>query len=144
MSPAVEERNDDVWVGVPEKTRRPWTWYVLIVLTCEKIVQHSAVTLAFYNDWKGIRSRVAVNPDVFMVLGGIAMLLFVLSLWGMLQHRTWATGLLIGLAIFDIVGEFVAQGLLTIVITFSFLVATAILVLALVYRRQARGKGLTQ
>ncbi len=137
----VKEEKGDVPVGVVEKTRRPWTWYALIVLTCEKIVQHTAVTLAFYNDWNGIRSRVAVNPDMLMVLGGIAALLFVLSLWGMLQHRSWVTGLLIGLAIFDIVGEFVAQGLLMIAITVSFLVATAILVLALVYRRQAMRKG---
>jgi hypothetical protein len=44
--------------------------------------------------------------------------------------------LLIGLALFDIIGEFVAQGVISIVITVSFLVATLLLILTLVYRRQ--------
>ena len=120
------------------KIRRPWTWYALIVLACEKIVQHTTVTLAFYNDWYGIRSTVAVNPDVLMVLGGVAAVLWLLGLWGLIKRRSWALGLLIGLAVFDIVGEFIAQGWFTIVITVSFVVATAILVLALIYRRQAK------
>ncbi len=107
-------------------------------MTCEKIIQHFAVTLAFYTNWGDIRSQVAVNPEVLMVLGAIVMILFVVSLWGMQTRRQWVIGLLIGLAVFDIVGEFVAQGLLTIVITVSFLVAVAILVLALIYRREVK------
>jgi hypothetical protein len=46
------------------------------------------------------------------------------------------TNLLIGLALFDVVGECVAQGLFTIVITVSFLVATLLLSLTIVYRWQ--------
>ena len=120
------------------KNSKPWTWYGLIILICEKIIQHTAVTLAFYNNWNGIRSRVAVNPDILIVLGGIVTVLFVLSLIGMLRQRGWASGLLIGLAIFDLVGEFIAQSVIAIVITVSFLVAVAILILALIYRRQSR------
>jgi hypothetical protein len=127
-----------------EKTRKSWTWYLLVILICEKIIQHTAVTLAFYNDWNGIRSRVAVNPKILIVLGAIIALLFVICLWGMLRQRKWAIGLLIGLAIFDIVGEFLAQGVLTIVITVSLLVALVILCFALIYLRQARIKGLEQ
>jgi hypothetical protein len=73
-----------------------------------------------------------------MVLGGIVAVMFVLSLIGMLRQRGWSSGLLIGLVIFDIVGEFIAQSVVAIVITVSFLVAAAILILALFYRRQSR------
>jgi hypothetical protein len=138
MNPSQQMGDEHVPTMVPVKTRRPWTWYALIVLTSEKIVQHITVTLAFYNDWYGIRSTVAVNPDVLMVLGGVAAVLWLLGLWGLLQRSSWALGLLIGLAVFDLVGEFIAQGLFAIVITVSFVVATAILVLALIYRQQAR------
>jgi hypothetical protein len=135
---SVEVVDEKTPARAPRKTGKPWTWYALIVLTCEKIVQHTAVTLAFYNDWNGIRSRVAVNPDVLMVLGGIVAVLFMLSLVGLLRQRGWVSGLLIGLALFDMVGEFIAQGVVAIVITVSFLVAAGILILALIYRRQSR------
>jgi uncharacterized membrane protein len=120
------------------KPGRPLTWYVLIILACEKIVQHTAVTLAIYHDWNGIRSRLAVNPDVLMVLGAIVAVLFVLSLVGLLRYRSWSSGLLIGLALFDIVGEFIAQGTVAIVITVSFLVALVILILAIIYQSKNR------
>lgn len=120
------------------KSRRSITWYALILLSCEKIIQHTAVTLAFYNDWNGIRSRVAVNPNVLMVVGAIVTVLFMLSLVGLLRHRSWSSGLLIGLALFDIVGEFIAQGTVMIAITVSYLVAVIILILALVYHSKYR------
>jgi hypothetical protein len=53
----------------------------------------------------------------------------------MLSQQKWATGLVILLALFDILGEFVAQGTIGIVITVSFLVAVILLILALIYRR---------
>ncbi len=118
--------------------RRSWPWYVLVLLICEKIIQHFVVTLSFYKDWGGIRSQVAIDPDILMVSGAIVLVLFVVSLWGMLSRQRWAVGLLIGLAVFDIIGEFIAQGLFMIAITVSFLVAITILILALVYRRQLR------
>jgi hypothetical protein len=119
------------------KTRqKPWIRTVIIILICEKIIQHTIVTLAFYSNWNDIRLGVAVNPDVLMVLGGIEAVLFILSLWGMLSKRNWVTNLLITLALVDLVGECVAQGLFTFVITVSFLVATLLLILTLVYRWQ--------
>jgi hypothetical protein len=60
--------------------------------------------------------------------------LFSLSLWGIVTHRRWALNLVIVLAIFDIIGEFVAQGTLSIVVTVSFLVAILLLMLALLHR----------
>jgi membrane-bound ClpP family serine protease len=119
------------------KTRqKSWIRTLIIILIFEKIIQHIFVTLAFYNNWNDIRSSVVVNPDVLMVLGGIVAVLFIVSLWGMLNKRNWVTNLLIGLALFDVVGECVAQGLFTIVITVSFLVATLLLSLTIVYRWQ--------
>jgi hypothetical protein len=87
----------------------------------------------FFN-WGDIRSTVAVSPNVLIVLGAIVAVLFSLSLWGIATHRRWALNLVIVLAIFDIIGEFVAQGTLSIVVTVSFLVAILLLMLALLHR----------
>jgi hypothetical protein len=54
----------------------------------------------------------------------------------MLTQQNWASNLVIALALFDMIGEFIAQGRIDIVITVSFLVATILLILALLYRRQ--------
>ncbi len=62
-----------------------------------------------------------------------------ISLWGMFTNKWWAINLLIGLALFDIIGEFIAQGRIDIAIPVSFIVAVAILTLALVFRRQNKG-----
>lgn len=113
-----------------------WTYYTLIVLVIEKIIQHGFVTLAFYFNWKDIASTVVVSPAALMILGAFVGLCFAVSLWGMLHKQTWAIKLVIALAVFDIVGEFVAQGRLDIVITVSFLVAVVLLSLAWQYLRQ--------
>src|SRR5512140_2685099 len=118
------------------KAKTGWIKYALIVLLCEKIIQHVVVTGALYFNWNNIRATVAVNPVVLMILGGIVAVLFLLSLWGLIRQQKWTTGLLIGLALFDILGEFVAQGRIGIMINVSFLVAILLLILALIYRRQ--------
>lgn len=110
--------------------------YVLMALVLEKIVQHVVVTLAFFFDWRDIGSTVVVRPSILMVLGAVVAVAFSLSLWGLGTGRKWALDLVIALALFDMVGEFVAQGRISIVITVSFLVATVLLVLTLFYRRQ--------
>jgi len=122
-----------------ENTPRPaasWVRYVLIALIFEKIIQHVIVTLAFYFNWQDIGSTVAVNPGILMILGAIVSVLFGLSLWGMIAQKEWTMNLVITLALFDILGEFVAQGRIDIVINVSFLVAVILLILALSYRRQ--------
>ncbi len=110
--------------------------YILIALIFEKIIQHIIVTIALYFNWTDIRSTVAVNPSILMILGTIVAVLFILSLWGMITQQEWVINLVMALALFDIIGEFVAQGTISIVITVSFVVATILFILALLYRRQ--------
>ena len=120
-----------------------WLRVIIMLLAAEKIVQHVAVTLALYLNWRDIRSTVAVPPDVLLVLGAIAAVLWAVALWGLARRRRWAAGLVMGLAVFDMVGEFAAQGRLDIQINVSFLVATSLLILCLVYRgRTARAASL--
>jgi hypothetical protein len=121
--------------GAAETSGSAWLRYSVLALILEKIFQHIVVTLAFLFDWGAIRSTVVVHPDILLVLGAIVAVLFGLSLWGMLRRKPWALTLVIGLAIFDIIGEFVAQGTISIMLTVSFLVATLLLILALWYRR---------
>ncbi len=111
----------------------------LVVIICEKVLQHAAVTLAFWFNSGGIRSTVAINPEVLMTLGALIAVLFLIALWGVLRNHLWTPGLLIGLALFDIVGEFAAQGTFAIVLNVSFLVAVTLLILSIGYRRQLRG-----
>lgn len=106
-------------------------YLLLVLLLTEKTIQHVVVTLAFYFNWLDITSTVAVSPFALMILGAMVAVLFSFCLWGMIAKRRWAPGLAISLAVFDIVGEFVAQGRLDIVITISFITATLLLVLAL-------------
>lgn len=73
-----------------------------------------------------------------MILGAVVAVFFILSVWGVIAQKKWAVSLIIALAIFDIVGEFVAQGRIDIMINVSFLVATILLALTLFCRRQAR------
>jgi hypothetical protein len=117
-------------------TQTTWARYLLLALIVEKIIQHIVVTLAFYFNWRGIVATVAVPPSLLMVLGGIVAILFLISLWGMLKQQPWAINLVMGLAVFDLVGEFAAQGRLDIKITVSFLVAALLLVVALGYQRR--------
>ena len=114
---------------------------LLILLLIEKTIQHIVVTLAFYFNWSDIGSTVAVSPSVLMLLGAAVAILFGLSLWGVISKQEWILKLVIALAAFDIVGEFVAQGRVDIVITLSFIAATLLLILALIYLRQMNRLG---
>jgi hypothetical protein len=120
------------------ESTRSRVYLLLILLIAEKIVQHIFVTLAFYFNWGDIASTVVVSPSALMILGALIAVLFVLSFWGMIRKRIWATNLVIVLSLSDIVGEFVAQGKIAIVITVSFIVAIVLLVLALIYRRPSQ------
>jgi hypothetical protein len=115
-------------------TNTPWLRYTVLALVGEKIIQHIVVTIAFALNLKDIAATVVIDPTVLMVSGAGVAVLFGLSLWGLLAQKRWALGLVIALAVFDIVGEFVAQGRIAIAITVSFLVATLLLILALAYR----------
>lgn len=113
-----------------------WYYYGLLVLTAEKTIQHIVVTLAFYFNWGDIASTVRVSPGILMVLGALLVPLFAISFWGILKKRLSAINLVIFLALFDMVGEFVAQGKIGIRLTVSFLVAALLLLVGLMYRRQ--------
>ncbi|HLF75147.1 MAG TPA: hypothetical protein VI524_12415 [Anaerolineales bacterium] len=113
-----------------------WHYYLILLLVVEKTIQHIVVTLAFYFNWTGIASTVAVSPIALMILGGIVAVLFAVSLWAMVTKRTWSINLVTALALFDFIGEFVAQGRIGIAITVSFIVATLLLILTAMYRKQ--------
>jgi hypothetical protein len=119
-----------------------WAYFLLILLVIEKIIQHVFVTLAFYFNLADIASTVVVSPKILMILGAIIAVLFVFSLWGMIQKRRWAVNLVIALGFFDIIGEFVAQGKIGIVINVSFIIATVLLIVALLYRRQSYSRSI--
>jgi hypothetical protein len=114
--------------------------YILVLLLlAEKTVQHVFVTLAFARNWGDIRSQVVVNPDALMYSGAVVAVLFAICFWGLLVKKRWAINLALALALFDIIGEFVAQGTLAIDTTVSFIVAVILLVLTLLLRRQSLG-----
>jgi hypothetical protein len=119
-----------------QNTRKNWIWYVLVILIVEKIIQHISVTIAFFTDFSNIKSTVAINADLLMISGAMVAILFMLSLWGIFTGKLWAINLVIALALFDIIGEFIAQGKIDIIITISFIVAILLLILALIYRRK--------
>jgi hypothetical protein len=110
----------------------------LLALLAEKVIQHTVVTLAFASGWDAIRASVALPYQIFMVAGGVLTLLFALAAWWLWRRDSWARGLIIVLALVDIAGEFVAQGTLLITLNVSFLVACALLILALLYRSRNR------
>jgi hypothetical protein len=123
-------------MGGPKSNRLHIIRIVLIILVGEKIIQHALVTMAFYFNWMDIRSTVAIPPDILMILGAVVTVLFILCLWAISTRKRWGNDLLIGLALFDIVGEFIAQGGLDITINVSILVAFSLLILAFFYSKQ--------
>jgi hypothetical protein len=123
-------------MGGPKSNRLHSIRIVIIILVGEKIIQHALVTIVFYFNWMDIRSTVAVPADILMILGAVVTVLYTLCFWAIMTQKRWSNVLLIGLALFDIVGEFIAQGRLDITINVSILVAFSLLILALLYRKQ--------
>jgi hypothetical protein len=131
------ENNKDT-DNTPEKTESNLARYLLILLIIEKFIQHILVTIAFYINFENIGSTVAVNPKILMILGAMVAGFYILSLWGIITQQKWAINLIIALALFDIIGEFAAQGKIGIMINVSFIVAIILLILSLIYRRQQK------
>lgn len=118
------------------ETKSPgWLRVVLMILAAEKIVQHTVVTAALSFNWKDINSTVAVPPAVLIALGVPVTILFATALWGLIKRRGWAVNLIMALAIFDMLGEFAAQGTISIQLNVSFLVASVLFMLCLLERR---------
>ncbi len=124
-------------VQQPARRASGWLRLLLLGLLAEKVIQHIVVTLAFASGWDGIRASVALPYQIFMVAGAALTLLFALAAWWLWRRDPWARGLIIALALIDISGEFVAQGTLIITLNVSFLVACALLILALLYRARS-------
>ncbi len=118
--------------------RRRLLWWLLIALTLEKILQHIIVSWAFATDRFGIRDSVVVDYRWLTIIGGLIAVLFGVALVGLVRRRYWSLTLLIVLALADIVGEFIAQGTFGIVITVSFVVAIAILIISRIQQRSLR------
>lgn len=109
-----------------------------MLLTVEKVVQHLFVSYAFYVDLGDLRSQVVPDYRILMAAGFIVFILFAAALYGLYVNSAWATRLVTGLAVFDVVGEFYAQGTLIIDITVSFVVAAVILLTIHLFRRAAQ------
>jgi hypothetical protein len=108
----------------------------LIVLSVEKFIQHMFVSYAFAVDLAGIRATVAVDYRLLLVSGFIVGWLFLINIPFLWRQVRGAFYLLFGLAMFDIVGEFIAQGTLFIDLMVSFLVALVILLVLFVNRKR--------
>lgn len=119
--------------GAPGRSK---SQILLLVLSIEKVLQHLFVTYAFAVDTGGIRDSVVIHHAPLMIVGFVVGLLFAVSV--RLQYRSERRGylLLLYLALFDFVGEFVAQGTLAIEIVVSIVVAAIILV-TLFFTRKA-------
>jgi hypothetical protein len=118
-----------------------WLRAAMLLLIAEKVIQHVAVTSAFALDIGGIRASVALDYRLFLWAGAASAVLFALSGWALARKKTWATGLIIALALVDIAGEFLAQGTLMITLNVSFLVALILLALALFALRNGGSAG---
>ena len=116
-------------------SRRSKSQILLLLLSIEKVVQHLFVTYAFAIDLGDIRASVVIHHTPLMIVGFVVGLLFAVS--ARLQFKNERRGylLLLYLALFDFVGEFVAQGTLAIEIVLSIIVATIILLTLFVNRK---------
>lgn len=93
------------------------------------------VTYAFYVDLRSIRDTVVVNHNALMISGFVVGLLFLFNIPFLYQEKRLAFSLLFCLALFDFIGEFIAQGTLVIKIYISFIVAAIILLILILKRK---------
>jgi hypothetical protein len=122
------------------RSDRNWMLWLLGVMSGEKIVQHVIVTWALLVDLDNLRQDVAVDYQWLVVVGGTVGILFGVALVGLFMGQRWSLTLLSGLALIDVIGEFVAQGTVAITVTVSFVVALAILGLSLNLAKRAYPK----
>jgi hypothetical protein len=104
----------------------------ILALTFEKMPQHLLTAVFFAVEVPGISSpdigsTLQLSDATMVLLNIIAFILFGLSFWGKLRGEPWHRPLLVGLAVFDILAEFVFHGFFYI--TISVIVALALLVL---------------
>ena len=117
-------------------TSPSWPIIVLVILSLEKFIQHVFVSYAFYIDLDGIRETVVVDYRWLIVSGLIVGILFLVNIPFLYQRKRFSYYLLLFLALFDIIGEFLAQGTFAIDVVLSFLVALLILFILILYRQE--------
>lgn len=122
------------------KIKENFLLYILVFLSLEKFIQHVVVTYAFYVDLGEIRNTVMVDHRFLMISGFIVGILFLINIPFLLQRKRSSFSILFFLALFDFIGEFIAQGTLTINITLSFLVASIILFVLIIERKRFVGQ----
>jgi hypothetical protein len=66
------------------------------------------------------------------------VVLFAIACWAVLLKKDWALYLLVAISAFDIVGEFIVQGTLSIAVNVSILVAVILLILCVFQLRKLR------
>ena len=104
----------------------------IFLLTVEKMLQHLLTAFFFAFNIPGI-GRPDIGPNfqwsntTLVLLNVIVLILFGLGLWGRLQSQGWHRPLLVWLAVFDILAEFVFHGFFYI--TVSVIVAVLLLLL---------------
>ena len=104
----------------------------ILLLTIEKMLQHLFTAVFFAVDIPGI-GRPDIGPTfqlsdaTLVVLNLLVFILFGLGFWSRLQGKGWHRPLLVSLALFDILAEFVFHGFFYI--TVSVIVAVILLVL---------------
>lgn len=118
------------------KSKRSRTLIVLVILSLEKFVQHMTVTYAFWKNLSGIQESVSFDYRFFMISGFLVGILFLANIPFLIQRKRFSFRLLLFLALFDFIGEFVAQGPHMLDITVSFLVALLILLILILNKRQ--------
>ena len=104
----------------------------ILLLTFEKTLQHLLTAVFFAVDIPGIGrpdigSTFQLSDATMAVLNILVFILFGMGFWGRLRVKPWDKPLLVGLAVFDILAEFVFHGFFFI--TVSVIVAVALLVL---------------
>ncbi len=110
--------------------------YILMILSFEKFIQHMVVSYAFLNDVSGIRNSVVVDYRYLVISGLIVGFLFLIDIPFIYRRKPFSFILLFFLALFDFIGEFIAQGTILIDITVSFIVASIIIILLISYRKR--------
>ena len=102
----------------------------ILALTFEKMLQHLLTAVFFAIAIPGIGrpnigSTFQLGDATMVFLNFIVFILFGLSFWGRLRGESWHRPLLVGLALFDILAEFVFHGFFYI--TVSVIVSVALL-----------------
>ena len=109
--------------------------YVLLAVSIEKTIQHIVVAVSLAWNVGSLRSTLAVDYSVVMVVSAALAMLFGMALAGLRRKRAWSVSLLGLLGASDIVGEFIVQGGMVKVVTVSLIVAVVLLIVAMIAYR---------